>query len=249
MGAFYEIRVGRATVRVKGAGLLLAGGAAIVVVLAVFLVLFVLPSLRTDVIPTSLAKPLDANRIRQQRAEAMAIPLPAASEVTGSLRDADFEGPYHPVPAAIPGQKARIFGNIAAGWLDLSYFTDATVSYAQDTDSPQAGHTSQRIEVQNLHLGAGDVMFAQPIRLTDGQTYHASVWLRASAPGVPVLVSLRMRGKPYRYYGSAQAKVGLKWQRVDITGKVTDHIYPYSYLMLDLTQPGATVWVDSAQVR
>jgi len=249
-GAVRDFRIGRTTVRLKSGGLLVLGGGILLLVVGLIVGKIIIPSVKSQAIPANLAKPFDMKQIKQRKADAVAaasLILPDASTVTDHLQNSDFEGPFHAAPAPIRAQRAKISGSLANGWIDLSHFSEATVAYAQDKFRPQEGQACQRIEVKALT--SGQVIFAQPVNLTKGKTYRWTLWLRASSPDTPVTASIRMRGSPYKYYGITPTRVGLDWEQVQVTGKITDTLYAYQFAMLEIKQPGVTLWVDSAHIE
>jgi len=249
-GAVRELHLGGTTVRLKTGGMLLIGGGILLLIVGLIVGKIIIPSVKSQGIPASLAKPFDIKSIKKRKADAVAaasLILPDSSTVTDHLQNSDFEGPFHAAPAPIRAQRAKISGSIANGWLDLSHFSEATVAYAQEKSRPQEGQTCQRIEIRDLTVG--QVIFAQPVNLAKGKTYRWTVWLRASSPDTLVTASIRMRGSPYKYYGVTQAHVGLDWQQFQVTGKITDSSYAYQFAMLEIKQPGVTVWMDSAHVE
>lgn len=229
---------------------MLLGGGVLLLIASVLVGKIVLPAIKNQGIPASLNKPFDLKSIKKRKADAVAassVILPDASTVTEHLQNSDFEGAFEPAPPPIASQYAKITGHIAANWLDLSQFAIATVDYSQDKTFPEQGKSSQRIDIPALTTG--EVIFAQPVRLTKGRTYRWTVWLRSSEPDTLVTASIRMRGSPYKYYGVTQAHVGLAWQQVQVTGKVTDSLYAYNFVLLEMKQPGVTIWVDAAHIQ
>jgi hypothetical protein len=163
------------------------------------------------------------------------------------LQNTGFEGEYLTV---VPyDNKAVLSGAIASGWQDDSSWARVTVDYSAETNNPHSGTSSQKLEIRSIIRGQSDnerdvVQFNQPLKLTQGKTYRAALWVRASEE-TDVELSLRQKEFPYKYAAAKVEHVGRDWKEISVTGPSS--VVGDTYVMLKVWKVG-TLWVDDASL-
>ncbi len=148
-------------------------------------------------------------------------------------------GPFVPVDST----EATITGTIGQWWSDNSDWADVTADYEPDRVSPHGGHVAQRIVVSRI--ASGDVQVVQPADLTEGESYTASVWLRATA-GMQVGFGLRQSPSPYTSYAQDNVTGNAQWQQITVSGTVTGS--GQTLLMVFAYTPGTLDFDDATLV-
>ncbi len=167
-----------------------------------------------------------------------AVPAAPPGEELGN---AGFEDGFVPIrPAA--GRKAKLSGEIAAGWSDDSAWAEVELRYAADREVKRGGKASQRLQIRAIR--SGQVQFVQNLALRAGRRYSASLWVRGSTPA-PLQLNIRQGPSPYRGYASTQAVVTPEWQHIGLSWTQPEDAA--GMLMLVPTTP-ATLWIDDASV-
>ncbi len=158
---------------------------------------------------------------------------------SGSLDNGGFEGEAITLRIQA-GAKARLSGDLAAGWKDNSEWADIEARYAVDTAVKRTGSSAQRLELVSAQGGSPQLL--QEFEALPGMDYLATVWVRASAP-VPVNLLARQSGQPYALRGRHQVMAGPEWQelRVAWTSPAGERVS----FILNPEKPG-TVWFDDA---
>jgi len=168
---------------------------------------------------------------------------PAVVADKNGLQNADFEGAFLPVPAPPAGQRAKVSGSIAEGWLDNSEWADVSVKYLPQAVVAKSGSLCQGIQVKEVRKGR--VQFVQKLHLAKGKTYRASLHVRASQ-STPVELSFQKAGEPFTPYQTHAAIIGTDWAEVTVTGAIGGD--EDTFLMLTIPKP-ATIWVDGATLE
>ena len=155
------------------------------------------------------------------------------------IKNGDFEGGFQPVKVHEP-TKAKITGEVGAGWQDESSWAEVEVAYSGD---PTGGHgktAAQKIVVKSIAGGA--VQFAQGLKLETG-SYHVTAWVRGEGAG---RLLLRKAGPPYTTYGSVNVPASSEWTQVEFSGNVADP--GVGFLMFIPSELG-TYWLDDVTLQ
>lgn len=163
---------------------------------------------------------------------------PAASPTAVPLTNPGFETPF----VTVNGSGGQISGQVAAGWLDNSAWSESTVQYSQETANPHGGASCQKMAV--AAIGSGEAQFLQGMPVTAGSLYTASVWVRGDA-GTQVIFRIQDGSAPYESYLDTYATLSANWQQITIHGYI--EVTTGTYFMIALRTPG-TVWIDDASV-
>lgn len=169
-----------------------------------------------------------------------ATPAPAENQ----LINPGFEGETEPVLGTWPNSKGTATGDFAKGWLENSLWGNIKLEYAIDKEKPHGGSNSQRIKI--VANDGGQVQFVQERPAIVGKTYEATVWVRASEKNMPVSLTLRQAGEPYKEYKKVEATVGTDWQKISVVASPTEP--GNMYTMVTFRNVGATLWVDDANL-
>ncbi len=165
------------------------------------------------------------------------ITVSALADPLEMLTNPGFELPFEPLPS-LP-DCPNISGEIAQPWFDNSCWEGnepAHVDYAEDTENPHSGVSSQRIEVQG-----GIMQIGQSVPLQAGKLYTSTIWMRAQGP-MSVTILLRKSDFPYTYYTQETVAVSNQWQQYGVSGLsiTTEGIF------MILTESPGTLWLDDA---
>jgi hypothetical protein len=230
-------------VRIKSAGWLTLGGVCFII-LSVVMGARIRASVQNHKLEIGSFAETGVNRHQVVSSAPTITDKAIIAAASPTMRDGGFEDGYADVGAPLDGQPAVVKGSLPEGWFDQSRWADLDVTYAEDDSSPHGGKASLRIDVGDIR--SQSVVVVQPLKVTGGTTYTAAVWLRASK-SCSVQFGLRMRGKPYKFYGQTMATVGTSWQQVTVKAKV-DETHPQSiaYFLIDVDSPQTSVWVDDA---
>lgn len=157
------------------------------------------------------------------------------------LGNAGFEDGFAAIPPDA-GRKARLSGEIAAGWSDDSAWADVELRYAADREVRRSGTASQRLQIRAIR--SGQVQFVHNLVLRAGRQYRASLWIRCSTPA-PLQINVRQGPRPYRGYASTQAVATPEWQQIGLSWTQPEDAA--GMLMIVPSTP-ATLWLDDASV-
>jgi hypothetical protein len=158
------------------------------------------------------------------------------------LTNQGMEQPYEAVPTPGPGQKSKITGMIAHGWIENSGWADVDVDYSADTTNPHGGGAAQLVKA--TRVGAGQVQFEQPITLQKG-VYALHAWLRGS-PEEPVTMLVRLGGAPYTSYGEKSCNLSPEWHEFTIIATLPERTE--ANLFFTATAP-TKFWVDDVSLE
>lgn len=140
-------------------------------------------------------------RCRSRALGALLHAVPFTTLCAQSLTNPGFEGS---------------FSTTAAGWTAITYGSPfPSVVYSPESDQVHGGLRAQRIDVGDL--GGGATLLAQALDFPAGNTYRASVWLRAAA-AMKVAVYLQERVPYYWVPAVRLVNVDTAWVQVVIEG-------------------------------
>lgn len=168
---------------------------------------------------------------------------PTTVSATNLLRNGDFEGEFVPARPDMERPLAHIGGDYASGWGDSSGWADLSVSYDRDENNPHSGKVCQKIVVPDIKKG--QAQFIQYVAALPGKQVYGSLWIRAEKP-TSVQLILRDSLEYKSNYGVKEATVSTEWQRLEVSGTVTN---PNTVTLLLAVRQVGTVWVDDASME